>query len=314
MKADREEGIGTIPIKKHTSRSEPLSYKILSSKEVDFNTKTAIDFLELETFQGEREVRQGHVQFLYDEVVAGRFLWHLVTLASAKLGDKTYRINGQHTSWMRLNLDEKETHSIRSMVYKVDSSDQLRALYSAYDRNAPRTRSHVSKVQLIGSEAAEGVSPSYLGMLVAGYRLFADPDWKRTQSTTDMISIIKDRHSTLFNMVGRFFVLHYEDAIFIRRAAVLASLFATFDKAVKASEEFWEPICSGIGLSDRKDHRWLLRRFIESHSHTIRRGKDVITQEQLHRVCIQVWNHWRNGTPITSIRPVTGEDRPKVKV
>lgn len=313
MKNEHEEtGKPTIPVKKHTSRSTPLKYKIDKDDSIDFTAKAAYDFLDMDTFQGERPVRQSHVQYLYDEEVAGRFIWHLVTIAIATLQGRSYRINGQHTAWMRIHVEDQRRREVRLMVYKVDDSEQLRALYSAYDRNAPRTSQHVSKVQLIGTEAAEGIPPSYLGKLVSGYRVFLNPDYKTTMTTTDVITRIKAQ-AALFNTVGRFHVMHYDDANFVRRSALVGAMFATFSQAVKASDEFWTPICSGLGMENRSDHRWLLRRYIESHGHTISGGRDIISQEDLYRVCINMWNHWRTNTPIKSVRVPGGEDRPKVK-
>ena len=305
-------------VTKHTSIAEPLEYKIVKDEEVDLTVDRAYKFLEQSTFQGERPVREGHVQFLYDEAVAGQFLWHLVTVASARLDEKVYRINGQHTCWMRVHLDGfKGKALVREITYKVEDGEQLRALYSAYDRNAPRTTAHVGRVQLIGAGATEGIPDSYIGGLISGYRGWVSGNFKgrrgRSNSITDIIASIKDRHSDLFNIVGRFFVMHYDDAIFVRRSAIIAAMFATFDKVVKPSDEFWSPIFTGLQLEDKNDHRYQLRRYIESHSHTIGRGKDVITQEDLFRVCINMWNHWRAGHRISSVRVPGGEERPKVK-
>lgn len=312
--------IKAIELRKHTSRTNPLDYEIVSDETVDFTKEKAFAFLELEKFAGERDARDLHVQYLYDEESAGNFMWHLVNIAMAEMDGKMYRINGQHTAWMRVNADRKGKTPVREIVYKVDSSEDLRRLYSVFDRNAPRTVAHVSKVQLLGTEATVGIPGGYLGHLIAGYRLFHSPGWagsmtraNRSGSLADMLTKIKTEHAQLFNIVGKFFVQHYEDWMPIRRASVTGPMFATFEKAVKASLEFWTPVVEGTNLDKKSDVRWQLRRFIEGHGHTLHRNKDMISQEDLYRICINMWNHWRSGNEVTKIRLITGEDRPKVR-
>jgi hypothetical protein len=308
-----------VPVKmRDIQYAEPLEYEILSDKKIFFTKARAFEFLELETFDGERPVREGHVQFLFDEWSSGRFLWHNVGLASAVLDKKVYRINGQHTSWMRVNIpDSKEPVEdayVREIEYKVKDSDQLRALYSAFDRNAPRTVGHITKVMLMDTDAGFGIAGSYFRVLSAGFRMFMSNDWRNTSNTNELIAVIQAKYSTLFNTVGQFMVQHYGDAVFVRRSAVVGAMFATFEKAVKASIEFWEPVCNGIGMTEKEDPRYQLRKFLETHTHGTLRGKSYVSAESLHRMCITAWNHYRMGNKITRlIIANTDSDRPKAR-
>jgi hypothetical protein len=317
----RDSRIKVLVKKRTVGFTDPLSYKILNDQEIVLDKPKAYEFLELKTFNGERAVREMHVQFLYDEWISGRFLWHHVMLAEAVLFGVRYRINGQHTCWMRVNVpDDKEpitSNGVRMLTYKVDSEDQLRSLYSTFDRNAPRTVGHVSTVMLVGTEAADGIAPSYIRHLCAGFRLWwAGESWKNRigggVNPSDMIGVIKNNYSVLFNTVGRFFTIHYEDSVTIRRSAVIGAMFATFNKAVKASIEFWDPVSSGIGLTDKKDPRFQLREYINSVSHSIVRKGKRVTQDELFRACINSWNNWREGKLVTRVPTPkgTGDRRP----
>lgn len=305
-----------VPVKqRETSFSDPLKYKILVDQEVQFTKPKAFEFLELKTFEGERAVRERHVQYLYDEWIAGRFLWQNIMLASAKLGQETYRVNGQHTCWMRVNIPDKfepVKAPIREMLYQVSDQEQLRALYAAFDRNATRSVGHVSKVMLMNTRAANEIPPSYISKLIPGFRIFFAPDWSAyNASAPDLVGLIEKSYEQLFNLVGRWFGIHYSDAIFMRRAAVIGAMFATFEKNIKSSDEFWSPVANGLNLKDKTDARWQLRRFLESHGHSIVKGMEKVSQEELYCVCLNAWNNWREGNAIT--RCVIANKRPRVR-
>jgi len=310
-------------ITKKTTLAEKLEYKIISDAKLNLTKKQAYEFLELETFEGERPVREQHVQFLFDEFKSGRFLWHNVSIASAKLGEKTYRINGQHTCWMRVNIPDAEDPKDATVLhreYKVNSGEQLRALYSAFDRGAPRTSGHLGKVLLIGSQVIDGLQPSSLPKLIAGYRLWTDEaGWRtsaRSGNVTEITARITKLHPVLFNIVGNFFRMNYDFSMrVIQRSAVIAAMFATFDKSVKPSGEFWEPVFKGLGFESVHDPRYVLKKWLDEHGHSYYGvGSKPVSQEAAFRVCILCWNHWRQGTQIHHLKtPATDDDRPKVR-
>jgi len=306
-KPQKTEKVVKYEVVKHaTSFADPLEYTTVVDHELPFTQSEAIRFLEMKAFKGERPIRERHVQFLYDEFAAGRFLWQNIILASAQLNGDTYRINGQHTSWMRLNIKESIRPTIREMVYKVKDEEQLRALYSAFDRGAPRSVGHVGTVLMLGTSAGEGIKESYLAKCISGFRIYFSSDWNgkgRTGSVAEMTSMIEKNFSALFNKVGKFFTEHYGDNIWVRRAAILAAMFATFEKNEEKSYEFWNAVCTGFDLDSKDDQRWQLRRFIETHSHALTKGKDHVSQEVLFCTCINVWNHWRDGDKMNKVNP-----------
>ncbi len=308
-----------VPVKhKSTTFSPPLKYKVISDEEVNLTKARAFQFLELKTFEGERAVRERHVQFLFDEWSSNRFLWQNIILASAKVAGEPeeYRINGQHTCWMRVNVPERYEPldcRIRCMLYSVENDDQLRTLYSVFDRGAPRTSAHVGTVILLGSDASEGVAKYLFGLLVAGFKIWWSPTkWKReNMSINDWCGMIDNNYPVLFNTVGRYMAQHLEASRWMKRSSIAAALFATFDKNVKASEEFWGPVFSGIDLKSKTDPRYQLRDYLMSHGHSIVSGLTKVSQEEMFCVCLTQWNHWRDGKSVTTVKSVN--ERPKVK-
>ena len=296
-----------VPVKQRTSSfSDPLKYRVISDQMVNFSKTRAFEFLELNTFVGERSVKEKHVQFLFDEWVAGRFLWHHVLLACAVLDGKTYRVNGQHTCWMRVNIpdsNEPMKAEIREIRYKVDTEEQIRALYSTFDRNPPRSSGHVGKVMLEGTSAGADLNLSSIGKLIAGFKLYFCDDYNNSNSNiNEIVGIITKNYPDLFNLVGRFYQIHRDDAGFVRRSSTIAAMFATFEKSVQPSTEFWTSVCEGIGLEHKSDQRWILRHFLETHGHTTQANKESVTQEDAFRVCINLWNKWRKKEIVSNVR------------
>jgi len=308
-----------VPVKqKNSTFSPPLKYKLLSDEQVNLTKARAYQSLESKTFEGERAVRERHVQFLFDEWSSNRFMWQNIILASAKVAGEPeeYRINGQHTCWMRVNVHERYEPldcKVRCTVYSVADEDQLRQLYSVFDRGAPRTSGHIGTVILLGSDAAEGVGRYLFSLLISGFKQWWSPTkWKREQmSVNDWCGMIDNNYPVLFNTVGRYLGIHMEASRWMKRSSITAALFATFDKNVKASDEFWAPVFSGIDLKSKTDARYQLREYLMSHGHSIVGGLVKVSQEEMFCVCCNLWNHWRDGKPVSSVKAVY--DRPKLK-
>ncbi len=306
-----------IPVKQRSaSFAPPLKYKTAYDKEIEFTKKAAFDFLELKTFEGERAVRERHVQFLFDEWSAGRFLWPNIILASARLGDTEFRINGQHTCWMRVNVPERNEPlkvEIRKMIYTVATEEQLRTLYSVFDRGAPRTIGHISRVLLGGGSASRGVPPSLINQLIAGFKLHFSikSHASRAMSPNEWCGLIENNHAELFGIVGHYLRSHCDTAVWSKRAAVVGAMFSTFEKNVQGSDEFWKPVFDGINLTAKTDARWQLRHYLETHGSRTVGGNIYAEAEEMYCVCLTQWNHWRAGEPVSNVKSVTA--RPKVR-
>lgn len=302
-------GVVKIPVKQRTSSfSDPVKYRIVSDEQVNFTKTKAFEFLELKTFSGERPVRERHVQFLFDEWNAGRFLWHHVLLACVEMGGEVYRINGQHTCWMRVNIPDKAEPvkaEVRVIRYKVETQDQIRALYSTFDRNATRSSGHVGKVMLQDTDAGAELTPSAIEKMVAGFKIYFCEDWNEANSNiNELVGMITKNYAQLFNVTGRFYQMHRDDARWVSRASVIGAMLSTFEKAVQPSGEFWSSVFEGIGINEKSDPRWQLRHYLENHGHSSQGGKDVVSQEEAYRTCINMWNKWRRKEQVTMVRPM----------
>lgn len=308
---------GTMDIK----GLDKLRAEVLSDRRIKYTHNKAVEYCELPIFAGEREVGDRHVQFLYDEMRKDTFNWLLVILASAIFEDITYKINGQHTSWALLNMPESYVPEVREVKFRVDSRDQLKLLYSTFDRLKARSDGHISKVLLADTPAAEGVYTSILSALAQGLKFwYIDSEAERRRTTPEQVMALATRdYAPLFRAVGLFAQEHISTCKWVTRIPVVAAMFATFHKSAKIAPEFWKPVLDGLGLTSQTDARWKLRTLLQEmagvghvrgSSRKARRDRIGIDAESVYRICVSSWNKWRKGEEVKVLIPTGSRVRP----
>lgn len=306
-----------------TPQAESIKYRLVSDSMINLTRSRAFEILEYDSFSAERPVREPWVQYLYNEWLAGRFLWHQAMIAHGILMEKgedgtikphCYRLNGQHTCWMRVNIPKEKDPSVckvRQLIYECANMDGLREIYSVIDRNASRTNAHITKVLLADSSPCSAVPLSYLNHLIAGMRLWLfEGQWDRKfkGNPQEMSAIIQAKYPDLFRIVAQFFQIKYTEWPSIRRSGMVAALFATFHKTGGLAADFWDKVCSGLQFESKTDPRYQLRLFCDNHTQGMS-AKNNIGSEDLYRVAINCFNKWRENQPVTVCR--TTETRVK---
>ncbi len=287
-----------------------LDYEIASDRRINLTVDKAYAFLELETFQGERNVNERHVQRLYNAFSSGRFMWEHVIIATCKCEGTTYRVNGQHTCWMRVNAPKDIEAPVREMVYTVKDQHGLREIYSTFDQNKSRTSGHIMKALLIGNGASVDLWPSKVGEYAMALRYWLYPGESNNVSVPDVVELVETKYPELFRQVGLYYQSKYDNYKAIRRKPIMSAMFATFDSAPRTALEFWNPVCDAIGFDSKEDARWQLRRFFDNHSESRNMGKGTVSAEEIYRVSILAWNRWRKGEKVQSLRPTDKRLKP----
>ena len=281
-----------------------LKYEILSDQMVTLDHQKAAEYIDLPVFDGEREVAPATVQELYDQMRRKTFNPNSTMLATVLYNGVTYKLNGQHTCWAMIYMILGYFLTIREIRYKVNSSEQVRLLYSTYDRGRPRTNGHISKVFLVNAPATEGLCPSNLHKLASGYKLWRSTgDEFRRRVTPEQISAMVSReHPELFHRVGTYLQVEHGQEPEARRVAVLGAMFATFDKLPTKAPEFWTPVLGGLGLSAKSDPRYRLRDVLlramsrgGNMARGSKEGRRVLDTEDVYRMALDAWNKWRTG-------------------
>jgi hypothetical protein len=304
--------VPAVAVKQPANIADKLDAEIVSDRRINLTKDRAYKFLELKTFQGERQVNERHVQHLYNAWVSGRFMWEHVIIATCECEGTTYRLNGQHTCWVRVNIENDGVDAnVREIVYRVKDQANLRALYSTFDQNKARTQQHIIRALLVGTPTTADIWPSVIGNLASGLRFYLYEKETQDVSTADVAELISGKYSDLFKQVGLFYQNHYDTYFPIRRKAVISAMFATFDAAPQKSQEFWGPVCDALGFIGKGDARWQLRKFLDSHhqskaSKGVRLGRTTggyVSDEDHYRICIQAWNRWRKGEEVAVLKP-----------
>lgn len=285
-----------------------LNCELVSDERINLTHEEAEATLSLKTFTAERPVDDRHVQELYDEMAGGRFRPEHVNLALCELEGETYRVNGQHTCWARLFMPKNYTCLVRKLVYRVKTREDLKKLYGVFDPSyASRSKNHLIKVMLVETAAAGDLSMSIVGYLATGFKF-----WKwggdsresfRRKGHNEVAAAIQQTPE-LFQRVGDFYALFQRTPHIKQRQGVIGAMFECFDRRPTIAEDFWKPVCDGLGLSDPSDPRYVLMKWLQERTVDGRgsKGHKVTSAEEMYRVCVNVWNRWRAGEKITSVR------------
>jgi hypothetical protein len=288
------------------SGTEPLTYGVISDKTVTLDQALAARYIDLPVFEGEREVTDTHVQFLYDQMRRRLFNPLLVILSTAVYEGVEYKINGQHTCWAVQYMPAGFSIQVREIRYSVATPEQLRLLYSTYDRMRVRSDGHCTKVQLAGTAVMEGLHLRIVNQLVSSLKFwYFEASRDRNRVTPEQVAVvIQNEIPDLFRKVAQYAQTH-QDFKHVRRAPVLAAVFATYDKVPTIAPQFWEPVATGVDLTKATDPRLRLRDLLMQSATNKSYGqqsKDFVHPEAMYRICIGAWNRWRKGEPVRVLR------------
>jgi hypothetical protein len=284
---------------------EALKFEVEHDRQVPLTFEKAAWYVDLPVFKGERSVVPGHVQFLYDEMQAGRFNTLLVILAACRLGDTIYKINGQHTCWARSEMPMGWSPMVREILFKVGTEDQLRQLYSVFDRNKSRSEAHATIVQLVGDKEIGALTQTLVKRLAMGFKYWLMPqfaDYRRV-SVHEISELIKKEHHQLFMQVANI-VSEKMEASEFKRQSVIAAVFETASRDAEEAKKFWQSVADGLGLDTKEDPRWQLRKYLQNTTvqWTSGKNKTVTDAETVYKICIQAWNKHRKGETVTVLK------------
>lgn len=292
-------------------------FNLLSDNLVRLDDAKAAAHLALPVFDEERNVKPQHVETLLGCVLRGEFNAHEVTLAIGVLDGVRYRVNGGHTATMTRRMHERSPGwhmHVREQIYLCQTKDELLALYASFDRCLSRTKQHCTRVLMSGTPELADIPARVFDRMCPGFKiwLFTSSAAREQLSEHQLCEIIRARLS-LTRTVGLFFREH--EGHLLRRGPVFAAMLATFDKDMRAGQEFWTAVATGLGLTEESDPRYRLRATLE-HTvlHASRHAKRarVVDEETLYKICLHAWNKWRTGGSCPGVLRAPSE-RPEIQ-
>jgi hypothetical protein len=296
-----------------------VRFKADYSDTVELTYDVAAKHLELPDVEGDRKLRQDWVEDYLRRVDRGTFLWGNVELVTilCREDNITYRGNGQHCCWVRLFVakdNPKWGPKVRRTHYVVKTIEEMRELYTIFDRQHVRTPQQVINARLFNSDEFTGVARRKIASLVAGYRQWRWASWdeKKKVGTVDTAcDQIQSKHPELARKVADILGEKPDDNKHLWRAATIGAMFATYEKNSVASVDFWNAVKVGAGLQ-QNDPQWRLREFLKDavvSVHSKSKARPVDTEDML-RACINCWNNWRRGDQMPQSVRIQFKTRP----
>lgn len=295
------------------------------TKEKPLTMPRAQEHLEHAEVPEEREAREYHVNFLVDQAVNGNFRQEDTSMATAlDLETGTiYRVNGQHTSWMRLFLgtSTKFDFKVRWHHYECENMDAVRRLYATFDRNRSRNEAHLVHVGLCGEPGFDGFSKKTISLLRSAIRMFL---WETSgenqkHSSDEVVQLMKGEYKDLCMLVGNFLSTCTRNDKHLCKAGIVAAMYATYQRKPKISaEEFWPVVRDGVSgdALEKNDPRFKLfseLKGIVTHTkgHGTLGDRKIVTNEELYRGIIRAWRTWRSGKTLSVVKWSSGVGKPR---
>ncbi|SDE21561.1 hypothetical protein [Desulfuromonas thiophila] len=237
-------------------------------------------------FDGQRNVRESHVNMLADEIRRGTFLTGDIGLA--RLDGRIYLVNGQHT----ILAVERSGIPIEAVVswYQCETKDDVSDLFRRYDNNLVRSLRDVSIVEgkALGLEWKERI----VQLVVTGAAMKLG--MYQNRATKNQKAELLKR----FVKHGQFLaeVLEpWSKSAHLRRGAVVHAIFETFEKDDSFAYVFWENVKTGEKLYC-DDPEYLLREFL------ITKGTSRPSDKEVLYRCLLAWNNARKGIKIKILK------------
>lgn len=281
-----------------------MSYREGSTEIIPLTRSVAEDFATMPSWKGERPLNQRRVDLLRDEADRGAF--HSPVWSVAKVGNATYRMDGQHSSTMLSQLPkDKFPRNLKVTIreFECSSATDLPILFSKFDRS---WSSRSIKERIIAAAAIYRDMPKigadYIvrgtgGIVFSMNKMSGDKGDQRTE--------------ILSNANNRSFICWYYNistSHLVWRVPVVAAIYEMWQIDREDAEKFLTAIAKG---GENKQPIIAIREFLLKAKST---GGNSPGQgsppRMIYARCIKAWNAWRNGET-TSLRYSATADLPK---
>jgi hypothetical protein len=275
------------------------SFHLLKSEVKPLTRELAKQFQEMVPSPTERDINPVRVKMLRDKAEAGllvTFHW-----ATAKMGGKTLRMNGQHSSTVLSELNGEFPDGLYAHIdeYAVDGPNGLAELFRQFDdRKSGRSSGDVSGAyQGLIPELAPVPKPiAKLGVESIGYykrAIAGEP----THSGDDIYEAFNQPGLHPFLLwLGELFTIKTPE---LRRPQIVAAMYATFITNEAEAKKFWDQVArGGIEYEDNAPSTVL-----DNWLKAIKQGEiEDLKPGEFYQGCVYAWNAYRDAKPIKEIK------------
>ena len=217
---------------------EPM-FKLISSETKPLTPELAERFKSMTPSPTERVFDPARAKMLREKAEAGQLI--AFNWAIAKIGDKEYRVNGQHSSAVLSELNGQFPQGLKVHLdtYAVDNTDGLALLFRQFDsRKSGRTPTDVSGAYQGLYPALSDVSRSAAKLAVEGVAWFdRHVEGLPAPKGDDVYTLFgKTALHDFIRWVGEVFSIKTPE---LRRQTIVAAMYGTFDKNEAEARKFW---------------------------------------------------------------------------
>ena len=275
-------------------------FRLVSSETKPLTLELAERFKALPPSPTERAFSEARAKMLREKANHGElvaFNW-----AQAQLGDKTFRMNGQHSSTILCELNGKfpEGLQVHLDTYEVDNRQGLALLFRQFDpRGSGRSPTDVAGAYQGLQEELNNVPLSAAKIAVEGVAWY-------DKHIEGLPAPKGDDVYTLFAKTGLHDFIRWIGDVFsiktpeLRRQTVVAAMYGTFEKNEEKAREFWKDVSRGGREFEENHPTTVLDAFLKTIAEDKR--KYDLRAGNFYQACVYAWNAYRDEKTITTIK------------
>jgi hypothetical protein len=275
-------------------------FKLVNSETKPLTPELAERFKAMLPSPTERAFDPARAKMLREKAEANQLI--AFNWAIAKVGDKEYRVNGQHSSAVLSELNGQFPQGLKVHLdtYQVDSMEGLALIFRQFDsRKSGRTPTDVSGAyQGLYADLAD-VSRGAAKLAVEGVAWYdRHVEGLPAPKGDDVYTLFgKTALHDFIKWVGDVFSIKTPE---LRRQTIVAAMYGTFEKNEAEARKFWKEVSRG-GVEFEDNHpTTVLDTFLKSAIED--KKKLDLKLGNFYQACIYAWNASREDKSINTVK------------
>lgn len=225
-----------------------------------------------------RKISRGHVDFLSHEMSNGNWKFDGQPI---RLSESGALLDGQH----RLSAIIKSGTTQKFLIIKGIDEEAFKVM----DTGKSRSSGDLFSIEGIDNAKAVASASKIIYRLKRGTSSSGGSTSK--ESNTDLLNFYYD-NPKISDFVSRGNTLYKEFSRVLTPAQIGALSYLMAERSITHSEEFWNKLCTGIGL-DKGDPIRVLRTKLMDDKYV---NKAKLPWREKVAIIYKTWNHYRKGT------------------
>jgi hypothetical protein len=302
-----------------------MAFRLIRRPQTQLVTEAlARKFAEMESVNNERALKRIRIENYKKLLHQGLFLPVRWACATCLETGGIYRVNGNHTSHMLLEVFPFPSNFYAIVEeYECETLADMNRLWSNYDsKDQSRTNGEINKIIAGGDETIKNISGKILNLAASGmaYHLWKDDMWnKRRHSVMERAELLIENPKFVVWLNDLLRKGRTEesrgDSWPLKRVPVVAAIFGTYTRDSGTAYDFWTDVKNGLGKSGcvtRLLEKWLLSTRLKVNDTGRGRGNRLAGDKTFYIVCLKHWNAYVNGRRPKAINYEPGEDIPNI--